>query len=125
MAGDDTDRKDDAEAVVDWNAARSLTGGDDALLDELIELFPEESAKHLAAIRAAIEEGDAPALTRAAHTLKSSARLFGAKGLAARALELEELGRCSKPADALARLPELESETERVLAALKRGYPAA
>jgi len=107
------------EIVVDWDAARNLTGGDDSLLDELIELFPAESAKHVEAIRQAIEAGDAESLTRAAHTLKGSARLFGAGALAACALELENLGRADSLDEAAKRVPEISAATDRVVAALR------
>ena len=119
----ESDTDSDAGIPVDWQVARTLTGGDDALLDELLELFPEESEKHLEAIRIAIEQGDGPSLTRSAHTLKSSAKLFGAARLAARALEMETLGQSSSTGEAEARLQDLQTETSRVIAALKLGRP--
>ena len=115
----------DAGIPIDWQVARNFTGGDDALLDELLEMFPEESEKHLETIRAAIAQGDGPSLTRAAHTLKSSARFFGATRLAAGALEMETLGESSRTAEAEVRLPDLQTETSRVIAALKQGRPEA
>ena len=124
MATDDN-IESDAGIPIDWQVARNFTGGDDALLDELIEMFPEESEKHLEAIRIAIEHGDASSLTRSAHTLKSSARFFGAATLAAHALEMETLGESSSTAEAEARLLDLQTETSRVIAALKQGRPEA
>ena len=115
----------DAGVPIDWQAARNFTGGDDALLDELLQMFPEESEKHLEAIRAAIEQNDGPSITRAAHTLKSSARFFGAATLAARASEMETLGESLNTAEAEARLLDLQRETSRVIAALKQGRPEA
>ena len=88
-------------------------------------MFPEESEKHLEAIRAAIEQNDGPSITRAAHTLKSSARFFGAATLAARASEMETLGESLNTAEAEARLLDLQRETSRVIAALKQGRPEA
>lgn len=119
-----TDSDPDSDALpIDWDVVRSLTGGDEELLKELIDLFPQESAKHLQEIRTAIELGDGPSLARAAHTLKSSARLFGASALAAHALDMETLGQSSSIGQAKARWPELETETGRVIAALTRGKP--
>jgi HPt (histidine-containing phosphotransfer) domain-containing protein len=116
---------DDADAAngatVDWDAARSLTAGDDALLAELVELFPSESSKHLEAIKTALAEEDDASLTRAAHTLKSSARLFGATSLVASASEMETLGQSSELGAARERLPKLEAEIGRVVEALQRG----
>ncbi len=106
---------------VDWSVARNLTGGDEDLLNELIDLFPAESERHLSAVREALERADGASLTLAAHTLKSSARLFGATALAACALEIENLARSSDLDDAARHLPELEEELRRVIAALERG----
>jgi HPt (histidine-containing phosphotransfer) domain-containing protein len=114
---------DDAESCVDWDAARNLTGGDDELLDELIDMFPLESARHLEAIRLAIEQSDGPSLTRAAHTLKSSARLFGAAALAERAQEMEGHGQSSNFELASDGVAGLETELDRVIDALKLGRP--
>jgi HPt (histidine-containing phosphotransfer) domain-containing protein len=100
-----------------------MTGGDDALLDELVALFPGESTNHLAAIRTAIASNDVQSLTRAAHTLKSAAKLFGAQRLAACALDLEVLGQSAQIEAAKARLPELQEETRRVIDALQGGKP--
>lgn len=122
-----TQQRSDADCgagnPVDWEAARAMTGGDDALLDELVALFPGESANHLAAIQTAIASNDVQSLTRAAHTLKSAAKLFGARRLAACALDLEALGQSSQIEAAEARLPELQEEARRVIDALQRGKP--
>ena len=107
--------------VIDWNAARSLTGGDEGLLDELVEMFPQESAKHMEAIGDAIESGDGEALNRAAHTLKSAARLFGASALADCAQQIETLAGQGEIGEARDRVPELARALERVLGALRQG----
>jgi HPt (histidine-containing phosphotransfer) domain-containing protein len=116
----DSDLERDAGQAVDWEAARQMTGGDDALLDELVALFPEESGNHLEAIRRAIELGDSDSLNRAAHTLKSAAKLFGASSLAACALTIENLAGKADMDEAAALVPELESELGRVVAALQQ-----
>ena len=123
MNTEKVDPVSDAPVCVDWEVARSLTGGDDGLLAELIEMFPAESAKHLKAIDLAVEQGDENSLTRAAHTLKSSARLFGAVQLAASALQMEMLGRSSNLEAAPGLLADLEIETARVIEALNQGRP--
>ena len=123
MTTEKVDPVGDVPVCVDWEVARSLTGGDDGLLAELIEMFPAESAKHLQAIGLAVEQEDGDLLTRAAHTLKSSARLFGAAQLAAGALEMEMLGRSSNLGVARGLLANLEIETARVIDALNQGRP--
>ena len=114
--------KDDT-ALIDWQGARARAGGDDGLLDELVAMFSEESARHLDSARSALARGDAAELARAAHTLKSTARFFGAEALAACALEVEQLGQSAQIGAAGAQLKNLESETARVAAALGRGRP--
>ena len=106
--------------AVDWSIARNLTGGDESLLDELVELFPGESSKHAATIRKACTVGDGDALERAAHTLKSSAKLFGARALAGCAQQIESLASQARIDEVEAILPGLDSEIERVLLALNR-----
>jgi CheY-like chemotaxis protein len=127
----ETDSEDTDEAnperqdpIVDWEVARRLTGGDESLLAELIELFPEESSSHLAAVRAGIAEQDAESLTRGAHSLKSSAGFFGAAQLVSLALEMETLGRAGSLSDAAERVVALEEAVACVTAALKGYSPA-
>ena len=105
---------------IDWAIASNLTGGDEDLLDELAALFPEESSRHAETIRSALQLGDQDALQRAAHTLKSSAKLFGAEALSALAQQIEALAGQAKIEQVENILPELDSELERVILAMKR-----
>ena len=111
---------DSGAEAIDWDVARSLTGGDEALLDELAELFPEESSKHAEMIRQGLESGEGDTLKRAAHTLKSSAKLFGANDLSVCAQQIETLAGQGKITEVETILPELDSQLERVLVALNR-----
>jgi HPt (histidine-containing phosphotransfer) domain-containing protein len=63
-------------------------------VEDLVTTFLEEGPVMLAEFRSAAERGDADALRRAAHSLKSNATLFGAEHLSdvARRLELDGLG---------------------------------
>ena len=123
MTKQNFDADSESTACVDWEVAGTLTGGDEELLNELIEMFPEEASKHLAAAGLAIEAGDGASLTRAAHTLKSSAKLFGATSLAARAQVMESLGRSLNFEDARTALPVLRVELDQVMRALRQGRP--
>ena len=58
-----------------------MIGGDPAELRDLIECFLEEGPILIADLRAAATTSDPDALRRVAHTLKSSARDFGAQHL--------------------------------------------
>ncbi|MEQ8859020.1 MAG: Hpt domain-containing protein [Pseudomonadales bacterium] len=111
----------DSDDLVDWDAARSLTGGDDALLDEIVELFPIESGRHLDGVREAIAASDAERLERSAHTLKSAARMFGARAVVQLAEDVEGFGRESRVDAAEELLARLEEETARLVEALREG----
>ena len=93
----------DAPAI-DLAVFRELqaTAGAD-FVAELVDTFLEEAPGMFAALRAAIEGGNAEAFRRAAHSLKSNSLTFGAAALAAqaRALELGGLG-AAADVDALA-----------------------
>src|SRR5687768_16711519 len=62
------------------------------LLRRLTKIFAEQTPLLLANIRLAIEQGNAPVLERAAHTLKGSLAQLGAAGAAESAHELEKAG---------------------------------
>jgi CheY-like chemotaxis protein/HPt (histidine-containing phosphotransfer) domain-containing protein len=108
---------DDEESLVDWVLARELTG-DEGLLDDLLEVVPEESSRQLEAMRRGIDSRDAQLLARSAHSLKSTALVFGASRLAEAALSMETLGRRAELRDAGSLLETLEIETRRFNAAL-------
>ena len=61
---------------------QEVVGGDPADVAELIDSFLDEAPDLLAAIGRAHAAGDVAALKRAAHSLKSAAREFGAMALA-------------------------------------------
>ncbi|RTL40839.1 MAG: Hpt domain-containing protein [Burkholderiales bacterium] len=88
-------------------------------IPELIDSFLEDAPQGLAALRSALDAGDAVAFRRAAHSLKSNGSTFGATAFAesARALEhtpLEALGDA-----ALAQVEALTAAYDAVAAALK------
>ncbi len=112
-------RQSEPCSVVDWNRARSLTNDDDMLLDELIAAFPAESTEQLSCMRLAIEQRDPQSLTRSAHSLKSTANIFGATALAEIALVIENLEHTEEFEEATSLLDGLETEVRHVLAALE------
>jgi signal transduction histidine kinase/HPt (histidine-containing phosphotransfer) domain-containing protein len=68
----------DVKAEPDRGTLLDEVGGDAQLLEEICELFARESAVQMAAVRAAIECGDARQLENAAHTLRGMLRSVGA-----------------------------------------------
>lgn len=78
------------------NKLLNLVGGNKADLAELIGSFLEETPPLLLDLRHALETGDTELFRRAAHTLKSSARDFGAIQLSQLSQQLEALGKEKK-----------------------------
>ena len=79
-------------SILDWERALENTDGSEELLIELAGVFIDECPEMMRQIRTAIDERDAPALQRAAHSLKGSARIFAATAAADAALEFETMG---------------------------------
>jgi HPt (histidine-containing phosphotransfer) domain-containing protein len=67
----------------------------------------------------ALDDGDADAFRRAAHSLKSNSESFGATRLATLARELEAMGREGRLDEARPKMPLLESTYEEAAQALK------
>jgi HPt (histidine-containing phosphotransfer) domain-containing protein len=97
---------------------RNSMPGNDALIDELIDLFVADLPKRLGAITHAVERADAPALALQAHALRGGAANFGASRLDELCAMLEEAGAHARLAEAPALLDEVNSESARVLDAL-------
>jgi HPt (histidine-containing phosphotransfer) domain-containing protein len=105
--------------------ADSFGGGEEgwAFVRELIDAFVEDAPVQLAAIRSAVEQGDADEARRAAHTLKSNAATFGASALAEVSRELEAAGTRNELDGAGALVEQAELEWERAREALERAGP--
>lgn len=83
----------DSDRPFDLDLALARAGGDMDLLKELATLFLTDGPKRLSEAKAALSRGDGSTLSRAAHTLKGAAGLFGATAVTRAAAELEELRR--------------------------------
>ncbi|HET8817945.1 MAG TPA: response regulator, partial [Xanthomonadaceae bacterium] len=79
--------------ALDPTVLASLTGGDAAVGQQLLEDFMATTVDDLAALEAARGAGDAPAIAHQAHRIKGAARLVGAVELAACADVLEAAAR--------------------------------
>jgi HPt (histidine-containing phosphotransfer) domain-containing protein len=103
-------------AVIDAATFAELqdTAGADFVV-ELVDTFGEEAPPLVDELRSALAAGDAERFRRAAHSLKSNSRTFGARSLAemARTLELGGMPADAAPVEALA------DELRRTVAALK------
>jgi two-component system sensor histidine kinase/response regulator len=77
---------------VDRDLALQRLDGDEGLFSEVIQLFLEDCPARLAAIKAALDRGDADAIRVTAHGLKGAAGNLSATGLFEAANTLERLG---------------------------------
>jgi HPt (histidine-containing phosphotransfer) domain-containing protein len=98
----------------DWSKALATVQGSEELLREIIEAFLEEVPRQFEAMRRAIEESDAALLRRAAHTVKGSARYFGADQASDLAMRIESLATGGDPKDAIPAVELLEREIARI-----------
>lgn len=87
--------------VADFEVAELLArvDNDRELLRELLDIFKEDSPRHLQALREAISREDPGTVANEAHALKGMLSNLSAKQAAATAEELESLARASKIAD--------------------------
>jgi HPt (histidine-containing phosphotransfer) domain-containing protein len=95
--------------------------GDTAFVADLVEAYVADSTDQVGAIEAALGAGDAAALVRPAHTLKSSSATLGAAELAATARTLEMAARAGNldEADALQAADAVRGQWEAAIAGLR------
>ena len=108
------------ESVIDravYAELRNTTGAE--FVAELVDTFIEEAPGILADLRGARADGDVERFRRAAHSLKSNGRTFGAMKLTALALEFELKGMNADPIRDVAALAALEAEYARAVGELK------
>ena len=103
----------------DPEIAAGSTGGDDALLRELAELFVEESSGWLRELQAALGQRNSREVRRLAHTIKGSALVFGARKVGQLAEQLEMMGKDDALEQAPRRYEQLVAATSELNAALR------
>jgi HPt (histidine-containing phosphotransfer) domain-containing protein len=111
----------DAGGPIDWgtyDALLKMTGDDHEFVDDLIDTYLSDAVDQLAALDAAIGAADAAALTRPAHSLKSSSVNVGALDLGRVGRELEEQGRDGRLEGAAERVSHAHHQFEGVREAL-------
>jgi signal transduction histidine kinase/CheY-like chemotaxis protein/HPt (histidine-containing phosphotransfer) domain-containing protein len=104
--------------ALDAKTALDRTGGDRALLQEVVQLFLKDYPRLVEEMRGAAAAGDAGRLRRAAHTLKGTVNIFGPSPVAASAARLEDLGRAGKTDGAGTLVQELAAQIERLVPSL-------
>ncbi|MBP88725.1 MAG: hypothetical protein CMJ64_18765 [Planctomycetaceae bacterium] len=105
--------------LIDWQVGLDATGGNQALLCELITIFFDEYPKQLAGIREAIESRSGKELRRFAHTLKGCLRYFGDSKAGSLASDLEVMAADDIFDNGSGLLEDLRLEVERLLPELR------
>jgi HPt (histidine-containing phosphotransfer) domain-containing protein len=100
-------------------ALRESVGGDGPFVSDLVETYLSDGRDQLAAIEAAVGAGDAAALVRPAHTLKSASLTVGAMRLGELGRTLEQRGRGEQLDGADALVAEARDEWTQVNEALR------
>jgi CheY-like chemotaxis protein len=104
----------DASALEHLNVAT----GDPAFVADLVDTFLREAPVLVAGLKTARQSGDAEEGRRAAHTLRSNARTFGAAGLANLRQELENTAKRQVMSEAAGLVTNIDDEYARVASAL-------
>ena len=105
--------------VLDPALALAQMDGDADLLAEMAELLLRDYPGQLSAIRASVADHDSKRLERAAHKLKGSVGMFGAKQASEFALRLETIARAGDLTCAAETLRALEEALQCLASALQ------
>ncbi|ANE58023.1 response regulator [Methylomonas sp. DH-1] len=105
-----------------WDFATSLKhlDNDTELLQDMVDLFIEDSPARLSDVENALAIGDLPALANAAHAIKGMAGHFCAGRLTALAADLEHSARHSDTADFAEMVKAVRNAVNELIAALGR-----
>ena len=114
----DTPGRGPSEGVLDRAVALESVGGDLVLLKQLVDLFLDDQPRIMADLRAAVGQGDAAGVHRAAHTLNGTMSHFGALAAYEAAKGLELMGRAGDLVGAAEAFAALEKEMIRLEPAL-------
>ena len=111
---------EELEALVDLDTALERLGGDQQLLETVVQMFLEECPSLMTKLRSSVFKQDAKALELAAHTVRGLVHNFGASTACELALKLELMGRDRNLSESAATATALETELKRVIAAVVR-----
>jgi len=108
----------DAAAPLDHESMDGLRQLGQDVLDDMIDLYLEDTPPRLAALHAAVVVGDARQVREVAHTVKGSSANFGANLLADLCRLLEQHARQGDLTTAKTAISAIETEYDRVRTAL-------
>ena len=95
----------------------------DAVTAKVLAAYLAELPRHLGDMRAGVERGDAPAVFRAAHSLKGASRIIGGEELASRCRAVEEATRDGVLDGVAGRVAEIEALVPAVEDAVRAHLP--
>ena len=98
---------------------RASIGGDEEFVRDLVATFLAEEPGNVEQVVAAARAGDAEAIIRPAHTLKSSSAAIGAARLSAISRQIEFAGREGRAADLAALAEEAQQAWAETVEALR------
>lgn len=104
-----------------WDRAGVLENldGDEDLLDSVLEIFLESAPEHLTTLRAAFDSADAPAIEKAAHSLKGELGYLEVPELLQMARDLEASGRTNDMQNAAHLLPRMETLVSELIISIR------
>ena len=109
---------DESGGTIDPRAMKELLElqeeGASNIVEEIVDIFLEDTPKRMVRIRDAMDSADPPALAHNAHALKGSCTVIGAVKMRDLCDELEKMGEASRLNDAEAQFRRLDRELGRV-----------
>ncbi|QDU20276.1 hybrid sensor histidine kinase/response regulator [Urbifossiella limnaea] len=120
---DTNDVRTPADATFDRTTVLERVGGNRDVLRQLVGVFYQDCNTQMAALRAAIGNGDADGVRDAAHTVKGMVAFFSQPGATEAARALEDIGTRGELSGAASRCAELARELARIEAGLAEFAP--
>jgi two-component system, sensor histidine kinase and response regulator len=111
--------------IYDYAGSLHRMGDDRELFQEMVTLLRSDAPRWLSVVAAALRDGDAARMQRAAHTLKGLAANFGAGRAVAAAAEVELLAKLQQTNGLQAAVTELEESLDELVAALTQPLEAS
>ena len=102
-------------AVVNWPKVLGQVEGDFQMLGELIDSFRQETPGLLAELESGLQNSNAQAVYRTAHTLKASLKIFGVQPTVELITEIEGLGRTDQLLEVPVKLTKLRTLLNNLL----------
>jgi len=111
-----------SEPIIDPEVALTHVQGNEELLRDMVGIFFEECDIMIANLEKALAGHDAELIERAAHTLKSSSAMFGAKRARAAAFDLAVTGKSEDISKAPEQFARLRSELDQLRQAVDQQW---